>query len=36
MAARTECAVVNGAGLVQGIVPMTFPAASTIITGECG
>ena len=32
MASRTERAVVNAAGLVQGIVLVTFPAASTIFT----
>jgi MFS family permease len=32
MASRTESAVVNAAGLVQGIVLVTFPAASTIFT----
>jgi hypothetical protein len=32
MASRTESAVVNVAGLVQGIVLVTFPAASTIFT----
>ena len=31
-ATRTETAVVNAAGLVQGIVLVTFPAASTIFT----
>ncbi len=34
MASRTEGAVVNVAGLVQGIVLVTFPAASTIFTGK--
>jgi hypothetical protein len=32
MASKTERAVVNTAGLVQGIVLVTFPAASTIFT----
>jgi fucose permease len=32
MATRTETSVVNAAGLVQGIVLVTFPAASTIFT----
>jgi MFS family permease len=32
VASRTERAVVNAAGLVQGIVLVTFPAASTIVT----
>jgi fucose permease len=32
MASKTESAVVNVAGLVQGIVLVTFPAASTIFT----
>ena len=32
MATRTESNVVNAAGLVQGIVLVTFPAASTIFT----
>jgi fucose permease len=32
VASRTESAVVNAAGLVQGIVLVTFPAASTIFT----
>ena len=32
MASRTESAVVNLAGLVQGIVLVTFPALSTIFT----
>jgi MFS family permease len=38
MASKTERATVNGAGLVQGIVLVTFPAASTIFTskGEYG
>jgi fucose permease len=38
MASRTEGAAVNTAGLVQGIVLVTFPAASTILTakGEYG
>ena len=34
MASRTESAVVNAAGLVQGIVLVTFPAASTIFTSK--
>jgi fucose permease len=32
VASRTESAVVDAAGLVQGIVLVTFPAASTIFT----
>jgi hypothetical protein len=32
MASRTESNVVYAAGLVQGIVMVTFPAASTIFT----
>jgi hypothetical protein len=32
MASKTERAAVNLAGLVQGIVLVTFPAASTIFT----
>ncbi len=32
MASRTERSVINVAGLVQGIVLVTFPAASTILT----
>ena len=38
MASKTESTVVNVAGLVQGIVLVTFPAASTIFTskGEYG
>ena len=32
MASKTESAVVNVAGLVQGIVLVTFPALSTILT----
>ena len=32
MATRREANVVYAAGLVQGIVPVTFPAASTIFT----
>ena len=32
MATRTEASTVYAAGLVQGIVPVTFPAASTIFT----
>jgi predicted MFS family arabinose efflux permease len=32
MVSKTERAVVNAAGLVQGIVLVTFPAASTIFT----
>ena len=34
MASKTERAVVNAAGLVQGIVLVTFPAASTIFTSK--
>jgi len=34
LASRTESSVVNVAGLVQGIVLVTFPAASTICTGK--
>jgi fucose permease len=33
MASKTERTVINAAGLVQGIVLVTFPAASTIFTG---
>src|SRR5262245_30505653 len=33
MAARAESTVVNAAALMQGIVLVTFPAASTIFTG---
>jgi MFS family permease len=36
VAARTENAVVNAAGLVQGIALVTFPAASTIFTSSSG
>ncbi len=36
MASRTEGVVVNVAGLVQGIVLVTFPAASTIFTAKSG
>jgi cyanate permease len=32
MASKTERTVINAAGLVQGIVLVTFPAASTIFT----
>jgi MFS family permease len=32
VASKTESAAVNAAGLVQGIVLVTFPAASTIFT----
>ena len=32
MASKTERSVINVAGLVQGIVLVTFPAASTIFT----
>jgi fucose permease len=32
MASRTERTIINAAGLVQGIVLVTFPAASTIFT----
>ena len=34
MASRTENSVVNVAGLVQGVVLVTFPAASTIFTAK--
>jgi fucose permease len=34
MASKTERMVVNAAGLVQGIVLVTFPAASTIFTSK--
>ena len=34
MASKAERAVVNAAGLVQGIVLVTFPAASTIFTAK--
>jgi MFS family permease len=36
MASKTERTVVNAAGLVQGIVLVTFPAASTIFTSKSG
>ena len=32
MATRAEISAVNGAGLIQGITLVTFPAASTIFT----
>ena len=32
MARRAETRVVNAAGAAQGVVPVTFPAASTIFT----
>jgi hypothetical protein len=32
MASKTERMIINAAGLVQGIVLVTFPAASTIFT----
>ena len=32
MASKTERTIINAAGLVQGIVLVTFPAASTIFT----
>jgi fucose permease len=32
MASKTERAIINAAGLVQGVVLVTFPAASTIFT----
>lgn len=34
MASKTERTVVNAAGLVQGIVLVTFPSASTIFTSK--
>ena len=34
MASKTERAIINAAGLVQGIVLVTFPAASTIFTDK--
>jgi MFS family permease len=34
MASKAERAVINAAGLVQGIVLVTFPAASTIFTSK--
>src|SRR6516165_3300277 len=34
MASKTERMIVNAAGLVQGIVLVTFPAASTIFTSK--
>ena len=34
MASKTERTVINAAGLVQGIVLVTFPAASTIFTDK--
>src|SRR5215469_6729073 len=36
MASKGERTTVNGAGLVQGIVLVTFPAASTIFTSKSG
>ncbi|MGO9078560.1 MAG: MFS transporter [Streptosporangiaceae bacterium] len=36
MAGRAESRVINAAGLVQGIVLVTFPAASTILTSKSG
>jgi MFS family permease len=38
MASKTERTIINAAGMVQGIVLVTFPAASTIFTskGEYG
>ncbi len=36
MASRAETRVVNLAGLVQGIMLVTFPAASTIFTDPDG
>ncbi len=34
MASKTERTVINVAGLVQGVVLVTFPAASTIFTEQ--
>jgi MFS family permease len=34
MATRTDTAVVNAAGVAQGIVLVTFPAASTVFTNS--
>jgi hypothetical protein len=34
MASKTERTVINAAALVQGIVLVTFPAASTIFTDK--
>src|SRR5215831_571233 len=34
MASKTERTIINAAGLVQGIVLVTFPAASTIFTDK--
>jgi len=34
MAAKAESRVINVAGLVQGIVLVTFPATSTIFTSS--
>jgi len=34
MASKTERTIINAAGLVQGIVLVTFPAASTIFTSK--
>ena len=34
MASKAERTVINAAGLVQGIVLITFPAASTIFTDK--
>src|SRR6516225_2404889 len=36
MASKTERTIINAAGLVQGIVLVTFPAASTIFTSKSG
>ena len=36
MVSKTERTVINAAGLVQGIVLVTFPAASTIFTEKSG
>jgi hypothetical protein len=34
MASKTERTIINAAGLAQGIVLVTFPAASTIFTSK--
>lgn len=36
MASKAEVMIVNAAGLVQGVVLVTFPAASTVFTGKSG
>ena len=34
MASKTERTIINAAALVQGVVLVTFPAASTIFTDK--